>query len=90
MSTRTGHSCLQPLQDRHRSSASTHLLAAPAVLDLVAAHHLEQQARPSAGGVLLLERSLVAGAHDAFLVTAGADTEAALGRSGEATLVPAK
>jgi hypothetical protein len=62
-------------------------LVAPAAGERVAAPHLEQQAGAAAGGVALRERDLVARAHRAALVAAGADAEAALRRRREVAAV---
>src|SRR5579884_250857 len=63
------------------------LFRAPAAVEGLAAHHLEEEPRPSARRVLLLPRGLVARAHHAFLVTARPDAEAALRRRGERAAV---
>ncbi len=88
MSTPTGQSRLQPLQDRHRSSASaTSGERQPSSITL-AGGHLEQQPGPPAGGVLLLAGGPVAGAHHAAVRgDALAHAEAAPGGPGERAAV---
>src|SRR5204863_6607086 len=57
-----------------------HSLVPPAALKGVALHHLEQQPGASAGGMLLLARDHVAGAHHAAaLTTAVSDAHASGG-----------
>ena len=88
MSTLTGQSPLQPLQDRHRSRASLTSFAFPAVVDDLAVHHLEEHPGPAARGILFVPRHHVAGTHrSVFFTPAGADADASQRRAGEAVLV---
>jgi hypothetical protein len=54
MSTSTGHSALQALQDRHRSSASATVSSCQPSSSRVGVQQLEQQVGAAPGGVLLL------------------------------------
>ena len=89
MSTCDGHSLLQALHWRQRSSASKSVsLARPSPFDgQLAAHHQAEGIGPAAGRVHLVAGDHVAGAHRAGAgLAAGADARAHLDRAGEAPL----
>ena len=88
MSTPTGQSRLQPLHDRHRSSASATSADRHPSWITCAVRHLEQQPGAAAGGVHLLARGPEARAHHpAVRGDALADAQAAAGGAGEAAAV---
>ena len=84
MSTLTGHSLLHALQARQKSSASLDRLGPPAVGNVLALGHLEQEAGAAARGIGFLAGRAVARAHHAGIVLAAfADADAARGDAGE-------
>ena len=70
MSTLTGHSLLQALQERHRSRASRTASLCQSGVEDPALHQLPEQVRAAARGVLLLPRRHVTGTHGARAIFA--------------------
>ncbi len=88
MSTLVGHSLLQALQERQRSSDSLDLLVLPFVVEHLALHQLPQQMGAATGGVQLFAGGHEAGAHGSGVpLAAGADADAAQCRGGEGAVI---
>ena len=92
MSTLTGHSLLQALQERHRSSDSFTASLRQPPLEHLALHQLPQQVRAATGRVQLFPGSHEARAHGrGICLAAGAYAYAPQGRRGRASRrLPAK